>query len=134
MKHRKVFVSGRPTEVSDQVTDTQRSIPADWVIVNAPRPLFGNIQFTGDFISGIFYAALDPADEYFQTWMDANKKLDARVIHYVTESELAEALEAHKLKLQERYSKEAVDGLEAQDLFDSYWTELDSNGKLEWEE
>ena len=42
------------------------TIPDGWVIVNAPRPLngAGQMTWTGDFLSGIFYAGRRPRDRH----------------------------------------------------------------------
>lgn len=62
-------------------------IPADSIIFNAPRPIYGSECWQGDFCSGIFYAAVhvDNPDRAF--CIKQNKSLDARVLAYVTESE-----------------------------------------------
>ena len=60
----------RPAEVMEH------AIPADWLIFNAPRPLLASsipdgipsgigefyLAWQGDFIHGVFYAAVDPAN------------------------------------------------------------------------
>lgn len=57
--------------------------PEGWQIHNAPRPLFGTRTWVGTFIHGIFYAAIDPADEYAQTWIKENSSLDAYNLEFV---------------------------------------------------
>jgi len=39
------------------------NIPEDWSIYNAPRPIPGEIVWDGDFLHGVFYAAVPPEAE-----------------------------------------------------------------------
>ena len=77
--------------------------PDDWLVFNVPRPLYGSIVKTGewssnsvtwigDFVTGVHYAAVDPAPEdpaYNDPhmWIDENRKLDARIVTWVSKEE-----------------------------------------------
>lgn len=64
-------------------SDPMDGVPhgADWVIMNAPRPLMGTETMSdGEFLTGRFYAAIDPADSMARAYIDANVKLDASVV------------------------------------------------------
>ena len=61
--------------------ETVMDAPADWIIMNAPRPLLGTKTLEGGpFMSGRFYAAIDPADSMAAALVAENIKLDARVV------------------------------------------------------
>ena len=58
-----------------------------WTVVNAPRPLPGEIHFQGEFRHGVFYSA-GPRDRYDQAWAD----LDAWPVTLITNLEIVERL------------------------------------------
>lgn len=58
-------------------------IPEDWEVWNASRPLYGEITWQGEFLCGVFYAALDPNDPYCQERRKRNQELDGYLITYV---------------------------------------------------
>ena len=65
-------------------------IPADWPIFNAPRPLYGEPTWTGDFIHGIFYSTVDPSDSYGPGFISRNADLDAWQLEWISEEEAIE--------------------------------------------
>lgn len=94
---------------SDVVPD---HIPADAIIFNAPRPLLGEC-WEGEFISGIFYAAITDDTPYRESLIGQNKSLDAAVLIFVPE---AEALKM----VQEYLITEGYGEIES-DLFEEFW-------------
>lgn len=55
--------------------------PAGWIVMNAPRPLAGHKSLEGGpFLTGRFYAAIDPAELNAAGLIDANRKLDAAIV------------------------------------------------------
>ena len=82
----RTVIGDRPTTVRVSGIDT-RTIPIEWTIYNAPRPLYGSICWQGDFCKGVFYAAVDPADPDAAWMVRRNEELDADVLHYVTEEQ-----------------------------------------------
>ncbi len=64
-----------------------KDIPENWELWNAPRPIYGAREWSGDFGHGCFYAAIDPDDEFAERWRQNNIDLDAWKIEYVTEDE-----------------------------------------------
>ena len=40
--------------------DVPEQVPGDWMVANAPRPIAGEIAWTGPFRHGVFYAAAPP--------------------------------------------------------------------------
>lgn len=76
-RHQSCFVfAARPSDV-----------PAEWVIFNAPRPLYGDMEWRGDFLHGVFYVAVNPDDRYAEERIKRNLELDAWVVHYHDRSE-----------------------------------------------
>ncbi len=81
-------------------------IPADWPIFNAPRPLYGEPTWTGDFIHGIFYATIDPSDSYGPGFITRNAELDAWELVWVSEEQaVIEAMQ----QLTDEYPVEATE-------------------------
>ncbi len=80
-------------------------IPTGWPIFNAPRPLYEEPTWTGDFIHGIFYAAVDPDDLYGTDFIKRNADLDAWQLEWVSEEEvIEEALTYYRDKFPTIYS------------------------------
>lgn len=65
--------------------------PAGWIVMNAPRPLIGQMTLdNGPFLTGRFYAAVDPADPRAADYIKTNINLDCRVVISVTRPVLIE--------------------------------------------
>jgi hypothetical protein len=63
------------------------AVGANWVVMNAPRPLLGTETMSdGEFLDGRFYAAIDPNDYMAQAYVDANVKLAASVVFVADEA------------------------------------------------
>jgi hypothetical protein len=59
----------------------------NWVLMNAPRPLLGTETMSnGEFLSGRFYAAIDPADSMAAAYIAENVKLNASVVFIADEA------------------------------------------------
>jgi hypothetical protein len=83
------------------IEDRPADIPEGWLIFNAPRPLWGQRQWTGEFRHGIFYAAVDPAepDTKQLSWMlQQNADLDGWLLEYVTMDQVRAYLDAECAK------------------------------------
>ena len=61
------------------------NLPAGWIIMNAPRPLLGQETAQGDFLTGRYYAAIDPEDEFAQGYIDRNVQ-DGAVVVFVADT------------------------------------------------
>jgi hypothetical protein len=76
------------------------AIPAGWPVVNAPRPLCGEITWTGRFRHGIFYAAHPEkhptwdADDGWPVKLITNEEITALMTEKLTEHGYATAEEA----------------------------------------
>ena len=57
-------------------------VPEGWLILNAPRPLVGTMTWSGDFLHGVFYSAIDPGDEFAAQSLEACRYLDAWEVIY----------------------------------------------------
>lgn len=98
--------------------------PDGWEVYNAPRPLFGTKTWQGDFICGIFYAAVDPADEYADSWRFENTRNDARLLTFVTREEaMAEALEYYREKLPRILARIDVNDPDHQEMMIDGWVD-----------
>lgn len=78
-------------------------VPGDWLVMNAPRPLVGDkVLEGGEFLTGRFYAAIDPAGKYAATQIDANRKLDAAIVMQGVsrETQMAMTLVENKYKAE----------------------------------
>lgn len=56
-----------------------------WHIYNAPRPLYGHLTWQGEFVSGIFYAAVCDLAEDAERLTDLNRRDAAVELCYVSE-------------------------------------------------
>lgn len=62
-----------------------------WLVLNASRPLYGTKVWQGEFLEGIFYAAIDPSDQpYSDDALYESLMLDARPVVHITEAEVVE--------------------------------------------
>lgn len=90
-----IRIGNRPTEA-----------PEGWPIHNAPRPLYGQKVWQGDFVHGVFYAAVDPADEYSPGFIKGNEQNDAYELVYMSkEQAMNEALEYYRSTFPSVYPK-----------------------------
>lgn len=72
-----------------------------WVVMNAPRPLVGNETMSGDFLTGRFYAAIDPADYMADKFVEKNRELDARLVVVVSkDTQMEMAMAGNKYRNQ----------------------------------
>ena len=74
--------------------------PEGWLVCNAPRPLPGTKTWTGRFVCGCYYAAIDPDDEFAEMLTENCRKLDAAELVWHT-------FEEAKAMVKERYPKYA---------------------------
>lgn len=81
-------------------------IPQEWPIHNAPRPLYGQKTWQGDFVHGIFYAAIDPADEYSAGFVRENERNDAYELVFMSKEQATnEALDYYRLNFPKIFPK-----------------------------
>jgi hypothetical protein len=127
MRTRKIVNFPRPKEA-----------PENWEIYNAPRPLFGTREdnkvytWEGEFISGIFYAAINPDDPDANMWREENERLHAIRLEYVTrQSVINEMVEYYNQKYPNRvekiFAKHPLKEKETQKMLIDTWFNLDMN-------
>ncbi len=81
------------TLVRYEIGERPSEAPEGWTVWNAPRPLYGEIVWHGDFVKGCFYAATNPdAAEYMDVRGQEirNRDLDACQIEWVTRDKAAQ--------------------------------------------
>ncbi len=105
-------IGNRPTQAPD-----------GWSIFNAPRPLCGDTQWTGDFVHGIFYVAVDPADDYAAGFIACNANLDAWQLEYTTEEvAVTEMLSEYQATYPDEVNEiDPADPEHRQWLLDCFW-------------
>lgn len=68
-------------------------LPANWIVLNAPRPLLGEMRVeNGEFVHGRFYVALDPAESMTPLFLEENRRLDAYALVIVPEEDVREEM------------------------------------------
>ena len=70
-------------------------VPPDWLIMNAPRPLYGTKEELGYGPEGAFTVAINPADDMAAWMIKENRGLDACTVLYISDSQLFEIGFAH---------------------------------------
>jgi hypothetical protein len=63
-------------------------VPTDWLIMNAPRPLYGTKTRFGYGPEGSFTVAIDPSDEQAAWMIKENRGLDACTVLYISDEQL----------------------------------------------
>jgi hypothetical protein len=59
-------------------------VPDYHIIFNAPRPLYGEFEWQGDYRHGIFYASLNPKTKHGKLFIEKNHELDAWLVEYIS--------------------------------------------------
>lgn len=71
------------------------TIPADWYIFTAPRPLPGDETWRGSGGHGWHFAALDPKNERLQIFLSRIRIDGASLVRYLSEEEYRQWLEGY---------------------------------------
>jgi hypothetical protein len=112
------------------IAERPANIPNTWTIMNAPRPLWGTRAWQGDFISGIFYVALDPASVSYQDHYDYNQSQDATILEYVSQQDVVDEMIAYykaQPKLWERLKYHDFTNSDIQKELVQTWFNLGKN-------
>lgn len=91
------------------VKDRPEQAPADWLVFNAPRPIYGHAEWIGDFITGVFFTAVDPDAEEADHFIERNRQLDAKQIAYITKAEWDRRVDAYGQKMVEEHNIDLAD-------------------------
>ena len=129
---RRAFITDGANRTNDALPD---SIPEGAVIFNAPRPIYGDVTWRGDFTVGVFYALVLPRPdsererhEPQRAWMiTENQSLDATVIRPLTEAQARAEIEAHYSSTQrgrDYLARYQEGGLWERYWFDRWWTQF----------
>jgi len=74
---------------SDQVPTTLlNSMKSGHILMVGMRPLMGTHERQGESLYGRHWVCLDPKDSLFQTWLDNNTNMDARLVKVLTNPEI----------------------------------------------
>jgi len=103
------------------VIDSRPSdVPADWIVFNAPRPLYGHKEWQGEFYHGRFFAAVDPHGEYADRFMKNNVSLDGWVVeYYEKDAAIKQVIEFYKVTYPGE--SEAIADLNEKELLDAFY-------------
>jgi len=74
-----------------------------WRVFNAPRPLLGTRTWRGDFIAGLFYAAVAADDPDRKMCLQANFDLDAIELQIIDEREYEQRLALISKNFEEEF-------------------------------
>jgi hypothetical protein len=70
------------------IAERNPDLPAPrWKVYNAPRPIYRHVLWTGDFISGRFYAAILTTQEDAWKLIELNRQNAAIELEYISEVE-----------------------------------------------
>ena len=103
--------------------------PDGWLVFNAPRPIYGHREWIGDFITGVFYVAVDPDAPEATHYIMRNGQLDAKLLHYVTQKEWDERVDAYGQKMVDEHGVDLAD-FDRSDIEFSYVGWLQNQGQL----
>ncbi|MCI0393191.1 MAG: hypothetical protein MOB07_31065 [Acidobacteria bacterium] len=93
-------------------------IPAGWLIFNAPRHMWGTIQWQGQGYHGVFYAAVEPTEKYAKDMIETNCEMDGWITEYITMKDILTGVE--QVCLAYGYKLEAMERLNERQLIDQY--------------
>lgn len=88
-------MTSRTGHVRIERTAARPDVPSDWIVMNAPRPLYGTKEGLGYGPEGAFTVAIDPADEQAAWMVKENRGLDACTVLYLPDELLFQVGLAH---------------------------------------
>ena len=96
-------------------------VPEEWVIFNAPRPLYGQLVWEDtDAPCGWFHAAVYLNGERGPTWVVSNKRMDARVLFYISYQEFKGMVSEYANHKKKEYADRTLDSITYQEWEDTY--------------
>jgi hypothetical protein len=102
--------------------------PVGWRIYNAARPLYGDVTWQGDFITGVHFAAIDPKGPDALAQVQRDQELDARHLVYLTPETWSRIVDAYTEQLGSEYGVDArdFDRVDVEDsCIDWWWREAE---------
>ena len=103
----------------ERVGKRPSNIPEAWRGFNAPRPLMGHRTWQGPFVSGIFYAAVNPEGEYAQAYLERNHRNDAIELVWIFPEEWRRRVLAYGRRLAEEHDLD-LDEFSYEEIESSY--------------
>ncbi len=100
----------RPTQTPSGIP-----IPENWIIFNAPRPMFGSeptdqepggnvrLEWAGEWVRGCLFSAVNPDDPMAYWQAKENIGLDGYVVKYVSEKDVRDWFHAYYQQLCAQY-------------------------------
>ena len=79
--------------------------PVSWEIWNAPRPIYGQELWQGEFMTGIFYAAINPWDEFSAGLRYENVTLRASLLVYIDEEDHRDHVERYRKEMLPKFPR-----------------------------
>lgn len=128
MNIRKVVNFSRPPQAPD-----------GWEIYNAPRPLYGSdyagigrVTWQGEFIDGVFYAAVNPGDPDAEKWRKENESLAAVRLEFVDRQDVIDEMVEHYRKnfpnrFEQIFKEHPLSDPETQQMLINTWFNLGKN-------
>lgn len=105
-----------------------KKVPEGWIVYNAPRPLMGHEGWSGEFVHGIFYAAVNPEGEYAEVYVKRNQELDGHIVRWVTKGEV---LEWARRKFEDYGIREEFDCADYDDYYVMMYSAAFFNGEID---
>jgi len=93
--------------------------PDGWIVYNAPRPIWGHTKWQGDFVTGVFYAAVDPEMDDADEMVAHNQLQHAAELTFISEEEWRRRVEEYGRKMSAEYEIN-LDDFEWADIEASY--------------
>ena len=96
------------------------NVPADALIFNAPRPIYGTTTWEGTCVRGIFFAAVNPDDPDRAFCVKQNHSLRAGILHFVSEEDARQMVRTKWAKLLDKLTPEIFEGRWRASFFNSF--------------
>jgi phage terminase large subunit-like protein len=90
-------------QIVERVGARPENVPVGWRVFNAPRPLRGHRTWQGQFISGVFYAAVNPDAEYAEAYVESNRRDAAIELQWISPEQWRERVMAYGRRLADEY-------------------------------
>lgn len=111
------------------IAERPANILNTWTIMNAPRPLKGRVEWTGDFVCGVFYAAISSKTKE-SDFFEFNQSQDATILEYITQQKVVDEMIAYyqtRPKLWERLKDHDFTDPEIRKQLIATWYNLEMN-------
>jgi hypothetical protein len=90
-------------EIVERVGERPDDVPVGWRVFNAPRPLHGHKTWQGAFITGVFYAAVEPEGAYADDYVEHNRRDAAVEIRWISPEQWRERVMEYGRQMADEY-------------------------------